>query len=157
VKAGVVLVGLTVLNLAWQMQPDPGEIIEPVGAATGTAVAAELLPGVGRSCSLVVFFEPGCPFCGQLADAQRTRGLPDLEVIWVTDDPMGPGRLAQRLPGEAKVLVSRDLFRHLSVRGVPSAGWIRDGVLVATGMLTGEETRAELVAPCDGGEAIPAD
>lgn len=154
-KAGITLAAVTLMNLAWQLQPQPGRAIDAVGASTGTPVAEELLPGLESECSLLVFFEPGCPFCGQVADAQRAAGLPDLEVVWVTDDPLGPGRFMDRIPEEAGLLISRDLFRHLAVAGVPAGGWIRDGVLVAAGPLNGAETHADLLAPCGGSEEGP--
>lgn len=147
-KAGAILGLLTAANLAWAAAPRAADPVLPVEAPVGTPVGAELLPGVGSECTLVVFFDPRCPFCGRVADAQRLGGLPDIDVVWATDDAFGPGRLGPRLPSDAHVVVSRALVRRLQVRAVPSAAWIRDGRLAASAPLDGSESLAELAGPC---------
>lgn len=139
---------LTALHLAYQAQPAPSAGVDPVEAPMGTRVSSELLPYADASCTLLVFFEPGCPFCKTVADAHRLQGGTPLETFWITDDVRRGPSYAARLPGDTEVLLSRALISELKVRAVPAGAWIRDGRLVAAGALSGNETPAELLAPC---------
>ena len=150
-KALTILGGLTVLNLAWSATTRSAEApLDAVGAEPGEPVAAELIPGVEPTqCTLLVFFDPGCPFCVTLADAHRKQGDPALPTVWVTDRPEAAGRFRHRLPEGVSLALSRSLFEELEVRGVPAGVWLQNGIVQKAQALNPSLGPAELAAGCD--------
>ena len=139
---------ISVVNLAWHVRPAPTAVLDPIEVTPGTPLAPELVASLDAGCTMLVFFDPGCPFCERLAEAHRERGGTPLTTRWVTNDPLAGGRFGYLLPDDAGILISRDLFKELRVQAVPAAAWIRDGKVVATSSLRGTESDEALLAPC---------
>lgn len=152
-KTFILLATLTALHAASRL-PAPSPF-SAILIEIGTEVPVALLPGVAATCSMLVFFDPDCLYCKKVAEGQAAFALEPLPTHWITADiRQGPAFMAEHLPG-VDLMMSEALPAFFGVRGVPAAAWVRNRRVVATGVLSGDETAEDLQGRCDGPVQTP--